>query len=141
LREIILPALEQGATKAGRSRSEISLSVTAFAVTTPEENALVRAQIAFYASTPSYRAVMSHHGWEETAIKLSALARRGQWSDMLSLISDEMLATFAVIAQPEALSEALCKKYQGLADHLTLYIPFIPGEMDQFWRQLITHVG
>jgi len=141
LQEVILPAVGQGATKAGRQRSEISLSITAFVVTSPEENTFVRAQIAFYASTPSYRVVMSHHGWEEVAVKLSALARQGQWSEMLTLISDEMLETFAVIAPPEALPKALSIKYQGLADRLTLYIPFTPGERDHFWRQLVKYVG
>jgi probable F420-dependent oxidoreductase len=88
LRQVILPAIEQGATKSGRSRSEIKISTSAFVVTSPEEEAFVRAQIAFYASTPSYRPVMELHGWDEIAIHLSALAARGQWADMPELIGD-----------------------------------------------------
>src|SRR4030043_402075 len=77
LREVILPAIEQGAARAGRSRSEIKISTSALVVPSPEEEIFVRAQIAFYASTPSYRPVMELHGWEDTASQLSSLAARG----------------------------------------------------------------
>ncbi|HEX7973398.1 MAG TPA: TIGR03617 family F420-dependent LLM class oxidoreductase, partial [Anaerolineales bacterium] len=82
LSEVLMPALEQGAGKAGRTRADIKVSVTAFAVTSPEEDLFVRAQIAFYASTPSYRPVMALHGWDEIAERLSGLAARGQWGEM-----------------------------------------------------------
>ena len=42
LREVILPAVEQGTAKAGRSRSEIKVSTSAFVVTSAEEEAFVR---------------------------------------------------------------------------------------------------
>ncbi len=137
LREVILPAIEQGAAKTGRSRADVKLSVTAFVATSPEEQAFVRQQISFYASTPSYRRVMRHHGWEEVAEQLSALAARGRWGEMVGLISDEMLRTFALVCDPADLPAALRERYQGLADHLTLYSPFVPGERDDFWRALI----
>ena len=58
LSNVLLPAIQQGLDHSGRPRADFSLSVTAFAVTSPEEDLFVRSQIAFYASTPSYRAVM-----------------------------------------------------------------------------------
>jgi probable F420-dependent oxidoreductase len=73
LREVILPAIREG----GRT---VSISVTAFVATTPEEMNFARAQIAFYASTPSYRPVMSLHGWGEVAEKLSTHAASSVWS-------------------------------------------------------------
>jgi probable F420-dependent oxidoreductase len=137
LREVILPAVEQGATKAGRSRSEIKISTSAFVVTSAEEETFVRAQIAFYASTPSYRAVMELYGWEGIASQLSGLAARGAWADMAGLINNEMLQEFAVIASPADLRSALLERYQGLVDRLGLYIPFKPGERDDFWKYLL----
>jgi alkanesulfonate monooxygenase SsuD/methylene tetrahydromethanopterin reductase-like flavin-dependent oxidoreductase (luciferase family) len=59
---------------------------------------------------------------------------------MGSLIDDEMLAAFAVIADPEDLPAALEQRYRGLADHLTLYVPFTPGERDDFWQRLLTEL-
>lgn len=139
LDEVVLPAIAEGAAKTGRARQECKISISAFAVTSPQENLFVRAQIAFYASTPSYRAVMSLHGWEEIAEKLSGLASRGEWSEMPELINDEMLQAFAVVADPADLPAALSERYKGVADHLALYLPFIPGERDEFWKVLLAY--
>jgi probable F420-dependent oxidoreductase len=137
LSEVILPTINDGVSKAGRSMEDVNVSATAIVVTAPEESAFVRAQIAFYASTPSYRPVMALHGWEDVAEHLSALASRGQWGEMPALINDEILDVFAVIADPADLAAAIIGRYQNLVDRLTLYAPFIPGERDDFWKVLI----
>jgi probable F420-dependent oxidoreductase len=136
MQEIILPAVQQGLVKSGRSRQDIKICTTAFVITSPEEQTFVRSQIAFYASTPSYRAVMELHGWRETAERLSSLAVRGQWEEMPSLINDEMLAEFAVQSSSDELPAALFQRYTGLVDRLALYIPYIPGERDEFWNKI-----
>jgi len=137
LREILLPAIETGARKNNRTLDDITVSTTAFVVTSPEEKNVVRMQIAFYASTPSYRRVFALHGWESIAEKLSGYAVRKQWDAMGGLITDEILSTFAVFAEPDEVASALLERYQGLTNRLTLYTPFIPGERDAFWRKLI----
>jgi len=53
------------------SSGKASSPVTAFAATGSEEENFARAQVAFYASTPSYRPVMDLHGWGDTAEKLA----------------------------------------------------------------------
>ena len=140
LNEVILPAIEQGLHKAARSRQEIRVSTSAFIVTTPEEETFVRAQIGFYASTPSYRSVMALHGWEETASQLSALAARGKWTEMPTLVTDEMLQEFAVVAPLDEIPALLLSRYKDVVDRLGLYIPFMPGERDEFWRKLLQGV-
>jgi len=137
LKEVVLPAIEQGAAKAGRPRAQIKVSTSAFVVTSPEEDYFVRAQISFYASTPSYRPVMALHGWEEVAVQLSGLAARGQWTDMAGMISDDILRECAVVAPAADLPAALEERYSGVVDRLGLYIPFKPGERDDFWRNLL----
>jgi probable F420-dependent oxidoreductase len=141
LRETLLPSITLGLEKAGRSRQAIQVAVTAFAVTAPEEDFFVRAQIAFYASTPSYRPVMAQHGWEAIAEQLSGLARRGQWGEMPGLINDELLHTFAIVSSPEELPSRLLERYHALADRLSLYLPFMPGERDEFWKTMIQGVA
>jgi probable F420-dependent oxidoreductase len=136
LNEVILPGIQEGARKAGRSRADVQVVAAAFIATTPEEANFARAQISFYASTPSYRAVMDLHGWGETAEKLSMHAAKAEWAEMPMLITDEMLEQFCLITQPEALSEDLKKRYSGVADRLMLYVPFTPGERDDWWRKL-----
>jgi len=84
---------------------------------------------------------MDLHGWGEVAEKLSALARRGQWEEMTAQISDEMLSVFALLEDPSDLPARLVKRYHGLADRLSLYLPFIPGERDDFWKALVEEVA
>jgi len=141
LSEILLPTIELGAAKNGRSLDDISITVSAFATTTPEEQQFVRSQIAFYASTPSYRAVMKLHGWEDVAVELSTLAARGKWGDMPSLINDEILEGFTVVSSVSELPHGLLERYQRLADRLTVYKPFLPGKEDDFWKILVQGIN
>ena len=136
LREVILPAMKEGANQEGRKREDISVLVNAFIGTTPEEMNFARAQISFYASTPSYRPVMALHGWSDAAEKLSAHAARGEWAEMPMLITDEMLSEFCLVTDEGKLADELKKRYEGIADRLTLYTPFVPGEKDEWWRAL-----
>lgn len=136
LQEVILPAIEEGAKKTNRKREDVMVSVTAFVATSSAEENFARAQISFYASTPSYRAVMDFHGWGATAEKLSAHAAKGEWAEMPMLITEEMLNEFCLVTKPENLVSDLKKRYDGIADRLTLYSPFVPGERDEFWKKL-----
>jgi probable F420-dependent oxidoreductase len=136
LREVIQPAVSAGLQKVGRSRPDIAVSVTAFAATSEAELQVARSQLAFYASTPSYRPVMSLHGWDSAAEQLSARAAQGEWDQMPSLITEEMLAEFCLFAHEEDLPTALQARYAGIADRLTLYSAFQPGEKDNSWKRL-----
>ncbi|WP_250008888.1 TIGR03617 family F420-dependent LLM class oxidoreductase [Actinoplanes sp. M2I2] len=94
-----------GADEAARSRAEQA----------------VKGQIAFYASTPSYRAVLEMHGWGSLADELNALSRRQAWTEMTALISDEVLDTFAVTGDVAA---GLRSRFGGLVDRISLYTPY-----------------
>lgn len=137
LKEVLLPAIEAGQKTTGRSKTATAISLTAFIATSPQEIVSIRSQIAFYASTPSYRGVMKLHGWEETAQQLSKLAAQKKWEAMPSLISDEMLETFALVCAPTKVAEGLSSRYAGWIDRLAIYLPFVPGERDAFWQTLI----
>lgn len=138
LREVILPAIEEGASKTGRSRAAVTMTTSVFAATNETEREFCRQQVSFYASTPSYRPVLDLHGWTGIGEQLSAHAARGQWAEMPALVSDEMLAAFMTEADsPAELAAKLKKRYQGLADRLSLYIPFQPGEKDEWWRAML----
>jgi probable F420-dependent oxidoreductase len=100
LREVVLPAIEAGAAKTGRARSAVQIAGSTFIITNDAEREAVRSQVAFYASTPSYRSVMECHGWSEISEQLSFMAARGKWNEMPREISDEMLEAFALIGKP-----------------------------------------
>ncbi|HUF39777.1 MAG TPA: TIGR03617 family F420-dependent LLM class oxidoreductase [Anaerolineales bacterium] len=137
LREVLRPAIAGGAAAAGREPADCAVTVTAFVASDERETAFVRAQIAFYASTPGYRSVLALHGWEAVGEALSELARRKAWSEMPPLIDDTILAAFAVVAPEAGLPDAIAERYAGLADRLALYRPFVPGERDGFWKRLV----
>jgi probable F420-dependent oxidoreductase len=136
LKEVMLPAIEEGTNKTNRKRQDVAVSVTTFISTTPEEMNFARAQVSFYASTPSYRPVMDLHGWAGVAEKLSAHAAKGEWTEMPMLITDEMLSEFCLVTDEKNLANELKKRYDGIADRLTLYTSFMSGERDAWWKRL-----
>jgi probable F420-dependent oxidoreductase len=138
LREVIRPAIAEGAARADRSENSIGLSAPVMTAESYDLADFIRSQIAFYASTPSYRPVMAHHGWGEVADQLRELARRQQWGEMPGLIGDEMLDTFAVVAPENELAAALKARYADLVDRLNLYQPYQPGVMGSFWQRMVT---
>ena len=138
MKEVMLPAMEEGLKKANRSRKDISVCMNAFVATSPEEMNFARMQISFYASTPSYRSVMDLHGWADVAEKLSTHAAKGEWAEMPMLITDEMLHEFCLVTEEDKLADELKKRYDGIADRLVIYTPFVPGEKDDWWRKLTT---
>lgn len=134
LQERIYPALNQGANKAGRSVRDISLSCAVFVVTgrNPEEiehNAReIKTQIAFYASTPGYRAVLELHGWGDLGDRCNRLSKEGKWNEMWQEIPDEVMHAMAVVAPPDELPYKVRERYDGLLDRAGYYFPFRPEE-------------
>ena len=141
LKSVILPAIADGADRAGRDAREVTVSITAFVATTPQELEQARSQIAFYASTPSYRPVMALHGWATVAEKLSLHAARGEWDRMEALITDDMLREFCLVTEPSRLAPDLMERYDGIGRRLSLYHPFSPGAKDAQWRQLVNSLA
>ena len=140
----VKPAIARGAEKEGRDPESVELATSVFVVTgetsggdVREQREKVRAQLAFYASTPTYRSVLETHGWEEVGERLGKLAREKKWSEMPDLVTDEMLGAFAIEAAHDEIGPALEERYDGLIHRATLYLPFVPGEHDEFWRTAV----
>jgi probable F420-dependent oxidoreductase len=141
--QVVKPAIAEGAGKGERNPEYITLATSVFVVTgenkgeVEDQREKMRAQAAFYASTPTYRTVLNVHGWEEIGDKLGELARTKKWDEMPRLITDEMLSAVVVEAAPDDIGPALKERYEGLIDRVALYLPFVPGERDEFWRATI----
>jgi probable F420-dependent oxidoreductase len=146
VRKTVKPAIAAGAKKGGRNPEEVELATSAFAVTGESDDEIekqrekMRAQISFYASTPTYRTVLEAHGWEGVGEKLGKLARDKRWEVMPELITDEMLRAFAIEAAPDEVGTTLRERYEGLLSCVALYVPFVPEERDEFWRATIESV-
>ena len=140
LREVIHPALAEGASKAGRKREDVAVAVSVYAAVgdTRDEVSGVREafrqQIAFYASTRSYRKVMELHGWGEVCDRLHALSTKGEWQRMGAEVGDEMMRVLVVEGTWDEMGGILRERYGGLADRVRLYLPF---DGDKNWRRLV----
>jgi probable F420-dependent oxidoreductase len=129
LKEVTIPALEKGRAKVGKSLDGFEVAGPFFVVTgtTDEEvkaaDNMVRSQIAFYGSTPAYRAVLELHGWGDLYKQLNYLSKDGEWAAMADLIDDEILETFAVVAEPERVASELLQRYGGVVNRVSFYMP------------------
>ena len=134
MREVTLPALEKGLAVAGRKREDFEIAYPAFVVSGADERAYqaarqgVAGQIAFYGSTPAYKGVLDLHGWGELQGELNVLSKRGQWAEMGTRISDDILEEFAVVATPGQVVPTLKARFEGLVDRVTCGLPFAPRE-------------
>jgi len=142
LRDVVLPAVRTGRTKTGRDTVPFTIAATVFTATGESAADVNRAReearrtVAFYASTPSYRRVLAHHGWQEVGERLSARAARGEWNAMAAEVSDEMLEAVVVSGRAEEIGTQIMDRYRGLVDRIGFYEPFVPADSKK-WRSLL----
>jgi len=123
-KEVILPAIKEGAEKAGRKFSDVDIVGGSFIITGKNEEevekakAPVRQQLSFYASTRVYHPVLEVHGWEETGQQLFRLSMEGKWPEMAAAITDEMLDEFAIVGTYDELVPKIKERYSGLVTTL-----------------------
>jgi probable F420-dependent oxidoreductase len=130
LREVTIPALERGRAKAGKTMDGFQIAGPSFVVTGVNEDQMQKAaagtrqQIAFYGSTPAYRAVLELHGWGGLQDDLNKMSKEGKWVEMGELIDDEILNTFAVVGEPEQIAPELKRRYGDVIDRISFYSPY-----------------
>jgi probable F420-dependent oxidoreductase len=130
VREVTLPALERGWARSGKQRGDFEISGPMFVVTGTNEEELAAArgatkqQIAFYGSTPAYRGVLELHGWGDLQGELNRLSKQGEWAAMGELVTDDILETFAVVAEPEDVPRQMLARYGDVLDRISFYAPY-----------------
>ncbi len=143
LTELVLPNLEKGARKSGRTLADVERYGGPFVIMgdTAEEQAQarqrVRRQVAFYCSTRTYRLVLEAHGWGEVNLELNELSNRGQWQEMANLITDEMLEAFAVEGTAEQVAATIKQRYDGLLTRTGLRVPSERDTDPERWRRIV----
>jgi probable F420-dependent oxidoreductase len=130
LREVTLPALEQGFTRAGRTREGFEIAFPLMIVTGDSDDEIaaaedaVRRQLAFYGSTPAYRRVLDVHGWGDLHPELNRLSKEGRWEEMGGLIGDELIDAFTVRGTPEEIAPRVLDRYGDLVDRISFNAPY-----------------
>ncbi|MFQ5908395.1 MAG: TIGR03617 family F420-dependent LLM class oxidoreductase [Thermoplasmata archaeon] len=142
VQEVLRPAVEEGARRGGRSAAEVTFVAPVFvAVGASEEDRdaaleLAAQQVAFYASTRTYRHVLELHGQGAVGERLHKLSLRGRWDEMGGELPGEFLEEVVLRAHPDDLVSALRHKYGGVLDRLSLYVPF--DGRGAWWSDLLT---
>jgi probable F420-dependent oxidoreductase len=142
VRQVLMPAVEQGLERADRKRKDFEVCYAAFVADTTAAESLeaARAQarqaVAFYASTPNYRAVLDLHGIGELQPRLQQMTRQGTWTEMADMIGDDVLDLFCITGTPDELAQGLQNRWGGLVDQISLPADYWTRHMgDPKWHR------
>lgn len=133
IEERVLPALDEGLARSGRTRADVELVwPTIVAPWSDDEQrqpalTLLRQQLGFYASTPAYRTVLDVHGWGALQPELRALTKAGRWDDMAAAVPDELVDAVAVAGPRAGLGARLAARVTGITDSVGL-VGVVPDE-------------
>jgi alkanesulfonate monooxygenase SsuD/methylene tetrahydromethanopterin reductase-like flavin-dependent oxidoreductase (luciferase family) len=129
IEEVMLPAVQTGAAKTGRSLDDFQVCMKPLVAAAATEAELapkvrdVRARVAFYASTPQYRAAFDHHGLGDLADRLKLLSRAQRWEEMPQHINDDVLHTFVTVGTYDTIARKLNGRYGAVVTHCEFSIP------------------
>jgi probable F420-dependent oxidoreductase len=132
LRERTLPALRsvRGSLDGFTLCLPVLTAIGSDDKTRAEAETAVRAQIAFYGSTPAYRPVLELHGWTDLHDQLNQLSRRQEWAEMGRLITEEVLDAFSVSGTPAQVAAAVQHRFGDIIDRISLYTPLAPDRTE-----------
>ncbi len=122
LRNVTMPALERGFAAGGKTRDQFEVSYPVFVVTGETEEEMAQAkvaaqrQIAFYGSTPAYKGVLDSIDAGELQPRLNLMSKEGKWEEMGTLIGDDILPNFAVVAEPAQIAAQIKGRYGDIVD-------------------------
>ncbi|MEO5666039.1 MAG: TIGR03617 family F420-dependent LLM class oxidoreductase [Nocardioides sp.] len=129
LESVIWPAIGQGAEKAGRDPSEISLVAPAWVVTGSDDEErdasyrAIRQQIGTFGSTTAYKHVFETEGWVDLQPRLNVAMKEGGPRAAGELVPDEVVRAIAVTGRPDELLHVLDERFDGVADATMIYAP------------------
>jgi len=144
--EVMLPNLEIGLKRSGRSWDDIELGGYGFIGCAPTSAGIdtvvkgLKERVALYASTPEYKDMLAMHGWSVSQEDFAAMTRENKWEEMGNLVSDEMLEAYAVIAGPDDLPAALARRYGGKVDRIQIDETWFEGLSDDDVARLVAQI-
>jgi len=119
--EVLRPAVELGARRAGRDPSDVS--VTTNLITLVDHDAArakrdAALQLAFYATTRTYAPVLALHGFEDRMGPIRKAFAKGDVAGMVDLALP-MVDTYTAAGTPEEVRERVAA-FDGIADRVIL---------------------
>ena len=143
MREVTIPAIEQGLAVRGLPLADFDLDYAPMIATGSTDQAIeraidvVRGHIAFYGCTVAYRPVLEQHGWGELQDELIYLNRAHKTDEMAALVSDEMVETIALVGEPMRVIEKMKARFGGLIARTGFHVPdLVDDELGSLLEQL-----
>ena len=102
---------------------------------------VARQRLAFYVSTPAYRAPFARAGLGELSEALAELSKAQRWAEMAARIDDDVLHEWVVIAKYDELAAALGDRYRGLLDRVEVSIPVENAADEQTLRRIVADLA
>jgi probable F420-dependent oxidoreductase len=127
LRETVLPNLEAGAARSGRTIEDLEVIIPAFLVVgdTEAERAVwrerARVQVAFYGSTPNYAFIFEQLDREDMTDLLRQHQRAGDIAGMAAQIDDDILENFVTEGRWDDIADKIVARYGGVATRVVSY--------------------
>jgi probable F420-dependent oxidoreductase len=136
LRSRTLPALAEGAARAGRGQlavvanPHVMTAATRGAVDALREQR--RSELAFLYSTPAYRRQLEDFGLADVGAALSAMAQRSEWDDLPTVLTDEVMNQLVPQGTYDDIPGVLTQWYSGLCTGINLPVPVDDADDDSF---------
>jgi probable F420-dependent oxidoreductase len=147
VRDYMIPMVEQGARRAGRSPSEVDVAALVLcSVSDDREVALRRARInvGMYVAYPGAERMVEFAGLTADREKLiHALMSEGP-AALETATSDDLVRAFSICGTPDEAREQLAA-YDGILPHIVLHTPYVPpicaDDSEDAFRQTVRTFG
>jgi probable F420-dependent oxidoreductase len=126
LSEVVRPCIDAGLERSGRAGD--ACPITAMALVSVGDDAeearrVARVQIGFYATTPSYKAILELHDRGGLPRDLRRAFVNRDLGRMAELVDDELLDSIAIAGRPDEAVDRLAA-WVGVADRVVLGVPW-----------------
>lgn len=134
IREVCLPRLQAGFDKAGRSGDDFKLVLGPLTATGKDEATVAaewekqRNLLGFLYSTPAYWPSLELFGWQDKGQQLLDMTRSGNWQDMPTIITDDMLEKFVPRGNYDDIVDIYRARYGDLSRRITFPMPENPAD-------------
>ena len=144
--EVVVPSMETGLQRSGRSRADIDfLPTVCCAIDDDEARAMeaARRTIAFYATVRTYRPLWEMHGFADAAAEAGDAFRRGDLEAVPRAIPDAMADAYTAAGPADkvrARVEEVAERGDGVwLTPATYFIP--PEQIGDYQRRIIEEFG
>ena len=73
--------------------------------------------------------VLDLHGWGDLGTELTELSKTGRWHAMSSLVDDDVLHVFAIVAPPDEVPARVAARCAGVVNRISFIPNTLPVEL------------